>query len=660
MRNEDGLNHGKRGSTKMRHSDLDVLFEPLKMSNLMLKNRFFMAPMGTTFDFDHLKDYLVARAKGGVALITTPEISVHDGGRVGLINEPRLENDRDIQTLTMLADAVKKAGAKIVAQLNHAGRYAFSRVVGRQPVAPSAIASRYTGETPIELSTNEVDDLIIAFAEAALRARKAGFDGVEFMACSGYLISEFLSPLTNRRTDRYGGGLFQRASFLLSLLKETRLRVGEDFNICVKIDAEDGMKGGITLEDSLTLAPQIVSDGADRLHIWAGWHEASRPMLPMSVPRGGFSYLSAAFKKVVDVPISTVGRINDPFVAAGILAREDADLIGLGRALLCDPTFVEKTKLGKVREIRRCTACCHCFDMIMRAIRGDRDVNLACSLNPELGHEGEGLIRPPEIVKRVIVIGGGPAGLEAARVCALRGHKVTLYEKESQLGGMLNVAYKSPHKAEIRNIIDYYESQMEVLQVNLRTSEPFTSMTWKQTIPKPDIIILASGAKEVFPAIPGIRNADVLTAIDVLRGNIPAKTLVTIIGGGMIGVETAEFLADAGKTVTIIEMLDVIASDVGMSLRWDLLSRIKKKTTILTSTRVTKIKKGYLKVVGKNGNVLEIPTDTVVIATGLTSLRELAPFLEQVGVDCYNIGSSRDTCQIIQAVKDGFYIACKI
>jgi 2,4-dienoyl-CoA reductase (NADPH2) len=644
----------------MRHPDLNILFEPLKMSNLELKNRFFMAPMGTTFDLNRLKDYLVARAKGGVALITTPEISVHESGRVGLVDEPRFENDGDIRTLAPLAEAVKKAGAKIVAQLNHAGRYAFARVVGRQSVAPSAIASRYTNEMPRELSTNEVDDLVVAFSEAALRAKKAGFDGVEFMACSGYLISEFLSPLTNRRTDRYGGGLLQRATFLLSLLKETRSRVGEDFNICVKIDAEDGMKGGKTLEDSMTLAPRIVSDGADRLHVWAGWHEASRPMLPMSVPRGGFSYLSAAIKNAVSVPVSTVGRINDPFVAADILARGDADLIGLGRALLCDPDFVGKTQLGKVREIRRCTACCHCFDLIMRAIRGDMKADLACSINPELGHEGEGLLEPAARGKRVMVIGGGPAGLEAARVCALRGHQVTLYDKENGIGGMLSVADKPPHKEEIRNIIDYYEAQMETLGVDLRLNTPFTAETWKQTALQPDAVILATGAEESLPDIPGIRGVDVLTAIDVLKGTMPAQTNVAIVGGGMIGVETAEFLAEAGKTVTLIEMLDTIASDVGVSMRWDLLSRIKKKATILTSTRVTEIAKGFLKVAGEDGGVRDVPADAVVIATGMTSRRGLASFLNRTGVDFYNIGSSREPGQIVQAVNDGFNAARKI
>lgn len=644
----------------MIHPDLNILFEPLKMTNLELKNRFFMAPMGTTFDLDRLKDYLVARAKGGVALITTPEISVHESGRVGLVNEPRFENDGDIRTLAPLAEAVKKAGAKIVAQLNHAGRYAFARVVGRQSVAPSAIASRYTNEMPRELSTNEVDDLVVAFSEAALRAKKAGFDGVEFMACSGYLISEFLSPLTNRRTDRYGGGLLQRATFLLSLLKETRSRVGEDFNICVKIDAEDGMKGGKTLEDSLTLAPRIVSDGADRLHVWAGWHEASRPMLPMSVPRGGFSYLSAAIKNTVSVPVSTVGRINDPFVAADILARGEADLIGLGRALLCDPDFVGKTLLGKVREIRRCTACCHCFDLIMRAIRGDREADLACSLNPELGHEGEGLIKPADRGKRVMVIGGGPAGLEAARVCALRGHQVTLYDKENNIGGMLSVADKPPHKEEIRNIIDYYEAQMETLGVDLRLNTSFTAEMWKQTVLQPDAVILATGAEESLPDIPGILGIDVLTAIDVLKGKMPAQTNVAIVGGGMIGVETAEFLAEAGKTVTLIEMLDTIASDVGVSMRWDLLSRIKKKATILTSTRVTEIAKGFVKVAGEDGGVRDVPADAVVIATGMTSRRKLASFLNRTGVDFYNIGSSREPGQIVQAVNDGFNAAHKI
>ncbi|MBW2370213.1 MAG: NADH:flavin oxidoreductase, partial [Deltaproteobacteria bacterium] len=286
----------------MRDAALDLLFEPLHMPNLTVKNRFFMAPMGTGFDMQQSTDYFVARAKGGVGLITAGEICVHDSGKAGLETEYRLCDDDDIGPFSELVSAVKAADAKIVAQLNHAGRYTPGRFLGIQPVAPSAIASRYTGETPRELSTEEVDDLVIAFAEAARRAREAGFDGIEILGSTGYLVSQFLSPLTNKRQDKYGGDNIGRGTFLFSILQEIRKQVGSDFNICVKFDAEDKVDGGRVLEDAMEIAPKIVEAGADRLHVWAGWHEANQPMLTASVPRGAFSHFARSIKSVVNVP----------------------------------------------------------------------------------------------------------------------------------------------------------------------------------------------------------------------------------------------------------------------------------------------------------------------------------------------------------------------
>jgi len=643
----------------MRDSKLDILFEPLKMSNLTLKNRFFMAPMGTTLDIEHFTDYLVARAKGEVGLITTGVVRVHPSGRAVISEELSLEKDDDINVLTPVVKAVQKAGARIIAQLNHAGRYSFGRYTGQQPVAPSAIASRYTGETPRELSTQEVDDLVIAFAEAALRAQKAGFDGIEICGCSGYLVSQFLSAVTNKRKDRYGGDTLQRAAFLLDILRETRNLVGDDFNICVKFDAEDGIEGGKTLEDSQLLAPVIVKAGADRLHIWAGWHESARPMLPMFVPRGAFSYLAASIKKVVDVPVSTVGRINDPYVAADILARGEADLIGLARTLLCDPDFVKKTMEGLTREIRRCTACCYCFDQLTKVImRGDKEARLKCAINPELGREGEGLIKPAIQKKHVVVVGGGPAGLEAARVAALRGHSVTLFEKEDKLGGMINPAIVPPHKEELKNIIDYYTYQMEILPVKVHLREMFTKD--KIEAVKPDAIVLATGAENLIPDIPGIKGENVVSAIDVLKGGVPVSNDIVVIGGGLIGAETAEYLADQGKNITVVEMLKSVATDIGPSSRWGFLSRLKRKVNILTLTTVSEVKEGTVVVCDKDGNQREISADLVVLAAGLRSRRDLTGFLEQSGIEYYIIGSCREPGQIVDAVADAFEIGCKI
>jgi len=643
----------------MRDSTLDILFEPLEMPNITFKNRFFMAPIGTTYNSQQLTDYMVARAQGEVAFITTGVTRIHPSGSAHGADEPSLDKDSDIEVHIPMVKAVQKAGAKIIAQLNHAGRYSFERYTGRQSVAPSPIASRYTGETPRELTTEEADELVVAFAEATLRARKAGYDGVELCACSGYLISEFLSAVTNKRTDKYGGDVFQRAYFLLSILRETRKLVGDDYNICVKFDAEDGMKGGKTLEDSLMLVPRIVEAGADRLHIWAGWHEAVRPMLPMSVPRGAFADLSAAIKSVVSVPVSTVGRINDPYVAADILSKGKADLIGLARPVLCDPDFVKKTKEGRTREIRRCTACCHCFDQIMKLLmHGDKEAELTCSINPELGREGENLIQPASRRKKVAVVGGGPAGTEAARVAALRGHDVTLYEKDDTLGGMIKLASVPPHKEELNNITDYYTAQMDILPIEVKLNEAFTIE--KAEAEKPDAVILATGAVELVPDIPGIRKDHAVTALDVLRGDASVGEQVIVIGGGMIGVETAEYLAMQGKKVTVVEMLKSVATDVGPSIRWGLLARLHKMVKVMVLTKVIEIKGNAVIVIGQDENQMELPADTVVVAAGLKAQKDLCTVMDQTGIEYYEIGCCSEPGQIAEAVADAFAVACTL
>ncbi len=642
----------------MRDDKLDILFEPLEMPNLKLKNRFAMAPMGTTYNPQVLTDYLVARAKAEVALITSGLFSVHSSGRNGSPEEPYLEKDDDMKPFLSMVKEVKKAGAAFIAQLSHAGRYSPSRVLGHQSVAPSAVASRYTGETPRELSTGEVDDLVIAFADSAVRAQEMGFDGVEFCANSGYLISQFLAPLTNQRTDKYGGDVVQRGTFLYSILKETRKRVGNDFNICVKYDAEDAVEGGKTLEDSLILAPKIVEAGADRIHVWAGWHEATRPMLPMFVPRAAFSDLAAAIKNVVDVPVATVGRINDPYVAAEILHKGKADQVLLGRQLLCDPEFVLKTMEGRTREIRRCIACCHCFDQMMVNAKGRGSAELTCGQNLELGREGENLIRPAEKKKKVVVVGAGPAGLETCRVAALRGHQVELYDENLQLGGMVNLALLPPDKEELKNIIDYYTAQMDILPVNVNLGGTVTAETLEKI--NPDTVVIAAGAKVFIPEIVGLESGNVVTALEVLSGDRSVGEKVVVIGGGLIGVETAEFLVERGKKVTVVEMLKSVAADIGPTTRWGLLARLYEEMEILVLTKVIEIKDGSVIVKDKDDQIQEIHADTVVMAAGMSSKTDLLAALDKNNVDYYPIGSCREPGQIGQAIKDGFQVGCKI
>jgi 2,4-dienoyl-CoA reductase-like NADH-dependent reductase (Old Yellow Enzyme family)/thioredoxin reductase len=645
------------GEPFMSNKVFDCLFEPLIMPNLELKNRFFMAPVGTGFAIEELIPFLTARARGGAAMITTGETSIHPGGRGGMKNETLLECDDDIAPLAKLAKAVKIDGAKIVLQLNHCGRYSFGSRVGGQAVAPSAVMSGFTGEMPHELSTVEADDLVIAFAHAALRARIAGFDGVEFMGSSGYLIAEFLSPLTNKRTDKYGGDAVGRANFIISILKEARKLVGSDFNLCVKFDADDGMKDGVTLKESRQFAPALVQAGADRLHVWAGWHESPRPMLPMTVPAGAFVYLAEEIKKTVPVPVSTVGRINYPEIAAEIIAKGKADLIGLARGLIADPDFVNKTRDGRVKEIRRCTACCHCFDCILSGMKTGGDAEFYCSINPEVGREGESLIKRADKPRHVAVVGAGPAGLEASRVASMRGHKVTIYEKDSQIGGMVNLSLVPPYKYELKNITDYYSYQLKINNIDVRLSTEFIIDEMIKI--KPDVIVLATGAKIVKANIQGASGNNVFTAIEVLQGkSLPGKSVV-VIGGGMVGLETAEYLSDKEKEVTVVEM-DRIASDIGSTTRWEFISRIRRKMKILSSTRVLEIRGKGVLVLEKNNIEKEIQADTVVLAAGMGSIRDLANSDAIKGIEYYLVGSCKEPGRIDEAIKDGFNVGCII
>ena len=637
---------------------LNILFEPLAMPNLTLKNRFFMAPMGTGFALDRLRDYLVARAEGGVGMITMADISVHPSGRPGIPNEPLLEADEDIGSLDPIVRDVQSAGAKIVAQLNHVGRYAHSRTLGQQSVAPSAVPSSYTGETPRALTSGEVEEMIQAFVDGAVRARNAGFDGIELCGCSGYLISQFLSPLTNRRTDRYGGSLENRMRFLTDILSETRRAVGPGLNICVKFDAEDGMEGGKTLADSKRMAPAFVRAGADRLHVWAGWHESPRPMLPMFVPRAAFAHLAREIKQVVDVPVATVGRINDPYVAAEVLNKGEADLIGLGRPLLCDPRFVGKTLDGREKEIRRCIGCCHCFDGMIRKLRTGQGEGLACGLNPGLGRESAGPIRTSGTSRHVLIIGAGPAGMEAARVAALRGHRVELHERGDRLGGLLDIARLPPHKQELENIIDYYTNRLAGLGVRVHFNKAIGVETIREV--NPDITLLATGATPVMPPIAGLDSCEVLLPEETLRDRIPAGTRVAVIGGGMIGIETAEYLAERGCPVTVIEKERTIAPDMGATLRWGTLARIKQKVRVCAGEEVVEIKKGTVLTRNAQGEENRHDVDAIVMAAGLCADGVLARQLTESGLPFVSVGSCRQPGDIAQAILEGYHAGLKI
>jgi NADPH-dependent 2,4-dienoyl-CoA reductase/sulfur reductase-like enzyme len=415
---------------------------------------------------------------------------------------------------------------------------------------------------------------------------------------------------------------------------------------------DEFMPGGTTVEDSKIIIKEAERAGASIIHAWAGWHESPKPMLPMSVPRGAFVYLASAAKEAVSIPVVAVGRINDPKLANEIVGRGGADLVAFGRAFLADPYFPQKAVQGRLDDIRKCIACCRCFDTIMTA-----SPPIVCAVNAELGREGQNLIRPAEKKKRILVVGGGPAGMEAARVAKLRGHDVTLWEKGEGLGGNLILAAKAPHKEEIANLTHYLIHELENLKVKIELSKEITAEKIIQA--NADEVILATGSLPIVPQIPGVDRANVVTAIDVLSGREIKGGNILVVGGGMVGCEVAEFLEHQGKKVTIIEMLDRIAKDIGPTTAWVVRQRIKEKGIIIfTKAKLISIEDDGI-TVDREGGRESLKGDIVVLATGLKPDNELMESLKGK-VSLHFAGDCVEVAKILEAIHGGFKVGCEV
>jgi len=412
------------------------------------------------------------------------------------------------------------------------------------------------------------------------------------------------------------------------------------------------MEGGHTLEDSIKLAPILERAGVHCLSMQAGWHECPRPLVHMSVPRGAFVYIAEEVKKVVSIPVVAAYRINDPILAERIIVEGRADLIGMGRALIADPELPNKAREGKLDEIRPCIACGHCLDVVMLG------APLACAVNPQVGKEAEYTSVPAKKPKKVFVIGGGPAGMEAAAGAAERGHQVTLFEKRDRLGGNLLLAAVPSYKWELSNLTNYLETWLKKSGAQIRLNQEVSEKT--VTEEKPEVVIVATGATPLIPDIPGVNGGNVVTALQVLGGEREVGERVVIVGGGMIGCETAEYLADKGKRVIILEMLERIGADIGMTTRWVIMQRLRSaRIAMETTAKVEEITdKGV--VVSRDGLAEFFAADSVVLAVGLVPQNELARRLEGRVTECHCIGDCTEAQRIVQAIEAGFRIAREI
>lgn len=638
---------------KRRLTMFDKLFEPAEIGKMKLRNRIVMPPMVTNFAnsdssvSECTKAYYAERARGGVGLVIVEATAICRGGR-GSPLQLILYKDEYMPHWRSLVDGVHQYGAKIAIEICHVGRQGKSAYTGEQPVGPSAVRLEREGwEVPRELSIEDIKSLVEQFTEAARRAKDAGFDGVELHATHGYLLSTFISPHINKRTDRYGGDITGRARFTLEIVERIKERLGNDYPVLVRINGADFMPGGLTLDESCVLSRLLQDAGADCIDVSAGSYGAiSYDIAPASMPPGFTVYLAEAIKKVVRVPVIAVGRINTPALAESILKEGRADLVAIGRGLIADPEFPKKAREGRIDEIRMCTACRECLDKIFGKMK------TVCSVNAAYGNEAEYAITPAQRPKKVLIAGAGPGGLEAARVAAMRGHKVILYEEGDKLGGQMLLASIPPYKETIGDFTRFLTGQMVKLGVDVRLGQKVTPSLISED--KPDAVIVASGAKPIVPSIAGIDRSNVFTFKAVLMNKRELGGKVVIIGGGRVGCEMAEFLATQGKKITILEMLDQIGIDMGQFSKEDLFQRLSEMGVRMeVNAKAREIASdGVLADVG--GKMIQFEADSVVLATGSNSDRELAEQLKGKVGELYVIGDSVEPRRIQDAVHEGY------
>jgi 2,4-dienoyl-CoA reductase-like NADH-dependent reductase (Old Yellow Enzyme family)/thioredoxin reductase len=650
----------------MEGVQLRFLFSPFSHPKLSLKNRIVQTAMLTRFFddkgymTDRYIDFMAARAKGGTALLVS-EATYLTTDSAYRPNQMACHDDSSIPGMKKLVEAVHPFDCKIALQLMHAGtRVSESHLPGAVPVAPSAIPHIATGVVPHELSEEEIEDLVESFGQAARRAVESGFDAVDVHGAHGYLINQFCSPFNNKRNDEFGGSPQRRATFACEIVRRVRKYVGPDLPILYRLQADDFIEGGIRVEEAKIHARLLQDAGVDILNVTGGNREAiDMHLQPNLHPRGCLLNLAKDIKGVLDIPIIAVGRIVDPFQAETILEDGVADLIGMARAHLADPEFANKAREGRFGEINQCIGC------LMGCIEKDfeKRPQVHCAVNPACGREKafEVGLRPAKKRKRVVIVGGGPGGMSAARVAAERGHRVWLYEKGDALGGQIRASSVYNGKSEVAKVVRWYEDQFIKLEVHVELNREMTAQKVQEM--EPDVVILATGAKPIVPDVPGIYRENVVTAIDVLRDEGQVGERAVVIGGGMVGIETAFYLAEKGKTVSIVEMLPKIMADVGLTFRLAYWRKIPYLgIQVYTDARLFEVREKGINVVmklepehpeRKGDELVFIPVDTVVLAVGQRADTSLIRDLEGKIPAVYAVGDCVEPLKIIDAIHEG-------
>lgn len=665
---------------------MNRVFEKMTIRGVELKNRLMMSAMVTNFSTEEgrVTDRLIAyhreRAQGGVGMIETEAAYVHPPGK-GYAHQMGIYKDDLIPGLEELVRNIHAHGAKAAAQLHHAGRRTSRGLTGCEVVSPSAIAC-FEGDTPPkwmivaddtggtlpkELTQEEISHLVDCYSQAAGRAREAGFDVVCIHAAHGYLVSSFLSPFTNKRQDAYGGDKEGRCRFLLEIIRAVREEIGE-VPIMVKISGDEFVPGGLSLADTKEIAPLIEEAGADAITVSAGTvgqsgegYPIDKPTyaflrsLPMYTPRGSYLHLAEGIREKVHIPVTAVGRISTPSLVREIVEQEKADLVALGRALLADPFFPSKMEGGEEAAIRVCIACNQgCFENLFH------QRSITCTINPRVGREEELTFDPAAKPKKIVVIGGGPAGMEVARISSLRGHTVSLLEATDQLGGQLQLACKAPGREEMENYLDFLLGQMERLPVKVSTKAKASSSLLRDL--SPDILVFATGAKPWIPEIVQWKGGGILTAEEVLKGEEMAGESVIVAGGGLVGCEIAELLGEQGKKVTIVEMLeDIIPDEFADTKKYFQNVMAKYGIRVLAKSVIKGIARGTVTIEKGTGEMESLRAETVVLALGYASNLDAREEI-RAGAHCevFEIGDCVKPRKIIDAVLDAYRLAASL
>lgn len=635
----------------------EPLFEPVAIGNMKLKNRLIVPPMVTNFCTggictEQYIRHMVDKAKGGWSLLTMGQCVVSREGK-GHPNQAVLNDPQCFDSLAELVERVHAAGAKISIQLNHAGRSSNSSITGMPLVCSSPLRDPIRKEIPQELSVEHIHEIVDQFGEAAATCKKLGFDAITEHAHARYLIATFLSPTCNKRSDEYGGSLYNRARFAIEILCKMREKVGEGFPIITRFSATECVEGGLSIMDTLSLAHLFEQNGADMLDISVG--NAFSPYYitaPSIVDHGFVADIAEKFRAISNLPIAVAGRINDPCIADTILRTKKADLISMGRASIADPDLPNKLQNGNLDDIRYCIGC------VQGCVGGIRQLKaISCLVNPRIGKEDID-VAPVRSKKKIAVIGGGVAGMQAAISSAERGLDVTLFERSGKLGGQWLAAAVPPGKSEFTTLVIWQKQKLKELKVDVRLNWDSSDIECLKQFSK---VVLATGGTPIRPCISGVDKPHVMQAIDVLEGKIDTGRKIAVIGGGLVGTEVAIHLAYLGLEVSIIEMMDTIGAALEPSTRHFVDEEFKKyEIKKYVNSKVLEIKDDSVLFEHEGVRTGLTNIDTVVLALGSRPNTEILQNLRNIGIEPEIIGDAKKVRKGLEAVAEGYDVACNL